>query len=85
MGYLLDELERIEAEVKGTYNLTTIELAMTKTANEWKKQKDNSTNDSQRIYYNALQRLREAIDKNHKNDISGWEFVVSELRRINYR
>jgi len=83
MGYLLEKAKQIEAEIKETCELTAKELAMTKTTNEWEKLKDKSTNDNERIYYNALQRLRKSIDKKKQNDIVDWEFIVSQLREIN--
>ncbi|HBT48349.1 MAG: hypothetical protein XD49_1630 [Caldanaerobacter subterraneus] len=59
--------------------LDPIEKAMTKTAKEWEKIRNKAKSDEEWIYYNALKRLREAIDRKHKLDIELWSFNVSSL------
>ncbi|MFV9567176.1 hypothetical protein [Thermoanaerobacter mathranii] len=59
--------------------MNPIEKAMTKTAREWEKIRNKAKTDEEWMYYNALKRLREAIDRKHKLDIELWSFNVSSL------
>ena len=73
------ELDLLGFSPQPRRRLNPIEKAMTKTAREWEKIRNKAKSDKEWMYYNALKRLREAIDRNHELDIELWSFNVSSL------
>ncbi|HAE61994.1 MAG TPA: hypothetical protein DCG38_06655 [Eubacteriaceae bacterium] len=73
------ELDILGLSPQPRRRLNPIEKAMTKTAREWEKIRNKAKSDEEWMYYNALKRLREAIDRKHKLDIELWSFNVSSL------
>lgn len=52
--------------------------ALTRTAAQWQQL---TTTASEHDYYNAMRRLRQAIDKGHKLDVDIWTYIAAQLQK----
>jgi hypothetical protein len=55
--------------------------ALTRTAAQWQQLNSKATTTSERDYYNAMRRLRQAIDSGHKLDADIWTYIAAQLQK----
>jgi hypothetical protein len=58
-----------------------VKTANSKTAKEWEKVAKMQTNMQDYYFYNALKRLKIALDKGEKNEIKIWKFIGEKLAK----